>query len=347
MTVPAIPTAINNIEGFPWGSNNPSRRQRIIVALLIALIAGGSLFFHDIRFGGDIHDFSQALFGARALMHGADPYVLVGRGRVFESRWPVMYPATAFAAAIPLTLFTDGVASVVFVAISAFLLAYGSTRSSWHRLPMFASVAFISSVQMAQWSILMTAIFFIPQLAAFVAVKPQSALPILIASPTRGRISFSLVGAVLLLAVSLLLYPGWLEEWWAIIRHGEQFSPPLLRQGGFLLLLTLLRWRRPEARFVLFMACMPQSWAWYNALSLLAIPATYREACVLSLLSSVGGLGASYFIRDSSPASYAAWGAALVAFAYLPATIAVLRRPNVRARAPWDRRAVPQRDAFR
>jgi hypothetical protein len=201
---------------------------------------------------------------------------------------------------------------------------------------MFASVAFTASVEFAQWSILVTAMLFLPSLAFFAAVKPQSALPVLVSLRSRVAISAALVGGAVLLAPSLWLLPAWPIEWWHIIRSGEQLSAPITRLGGGFILLVLLRWRRPEAWLVFIMACMPQSWAWYNALMLLAIPATYREACVLSLTSSVGALAAVYFIRDSSSAtSYPAWGAALVAFAYLPATIAVLRRPNSSVKPIW------------
>jgi hypothetical protein len=103
-----------------------------------------------------------------------------------------------------------------------------------------------------------------------------------------------------------------------------------------LVALVLLRWRRAEAWLVFLTACMPQSWAWYNVLVLLTIAYTYREACILSLFSSFGALATVYFVGGGySAESYPAWGASMVAFAYLPATIAILRRPNVRAAPPW------------
>jgi len=325
-----------NVEGFPWGSNKPSRRSRILVALLLSIIVGTVLYAHYLRFGQERSDFSQALFGARALLHGADPYALVGPGRVYESQWPVMYPATAFVAAIPFSPISDQAASAIFVALSTFLLAYGSTAGSWHRLPMFASIAFTASVQFAQWSILMTAMLFLPLLAVFAVIKPQSALPVIASLRSRAAVAAAMAGGVVLVGVSLLLLPRWPFEWWRIVLSGEQLSAPIMRLGGVFIALVLLRWRRPEAWLVFLMACMPQSWAWYNVLPLLAIPATYREACVLSLTSSVGALAAAYFIRDSSsPAFYPGWGAAMVAFAYLPATIAILRRPNSSGKPSW------------
>ena len=94
--------APTNPEGFPWGDNNPTRVQRIVFALLIAALAGGGLAFH-LKYA-DLYrtDFSQLKFGAEAMLRGADPYKLVGMGQVFESKWPVMYPGTAYVAATSL-----------------------------------------------------------------------------------------------------------------------------------------------------------------------------------------------------------------------------------------------------
>lgn len=299
--------------------------------MLIALASGGAVYLRDLKIHQERTDFSQALFGARAVINHADPYKLVGPGRVYDSRWPLMYPATAFVAAIPLASMPDRFASALFIALSSFVLAYGSTARSWHLLPMFASVAFLTSVQLAQWSILMTAMLFIPWLAVFAAVKPQSALPVLLSSRSSVSVKAATIGAALLFAASLLLLPGWPSEWWTLIRGAQQFRAPIARIGGAFIALVLLRWRRPEAWLVFLTALVPQSWAWYNVLVLLAIPATYREACVLSLVSSIGALAVAYFTAGtSSPEFDPTWGAAMVAFAYLPATIAVLRRPNTR-----------------
>jgi hypothetical protein len=320
-----------NPEGFPWGKNNPSRRQRLLVAMLIALVSGGAVYLHYLKFHQERTDFSQVLFGARAVINHADPYKLVGPGRVYDSRWPLMYPATAYVAAIPLAPMPDRFASTLFIALSSFLLAYGCTARSWHLLPMFASLAFLTSVQLAQWSILMTAMLFMPWLAVFAAVKPQSALPVLLSSTSSVSIKAATIGAVLLFAASLLLLPGWPGEWWTLVWGAQQFRAPIVRLGGVFIALVLLRWRRPEAWLVFLTALVPQSWAWYNVLVLLAIPVTYREACVLSVVSSIGALAAAYFTAGtSSPKFDPMWGAAMVAFAYLPATIAVLRRPNTR-----------------
>src|SRR4029079_8742835 len=165
-------------------------------------------------------DFSQLKFGAEAILRGADPYKLVGMGQVFESRWPVMYPATAYVAAIPFTPLSDITAGALFIALGAFLLAYGSTAGTWHRLPMFFSYAFMHNVQLAQWSPLMSAMLFLPWLAVFAVVKANQALPILFSSPSRRSIQAAAVGGIALFAISVVLFPQWLWEWLRIVRGG-------------------------------------------------------------------------------------------------------------------------------
>ena len=308
-----------------------------MVALLIATICGGGLAFH-LTYADLIRtDFSQLKFGAEAMLHGGDPYKLVGMGKVFPSAFPIMYPATAYTAVMPFTLLNDRAAGALFIALGTFLLAYGSTAGTWHRLPMFASFAFTHNVQLAQWSPLMTAMLFLPWLAVFSSGKPNQAIPILASSPSVKMIRAATLGTAVLFLISVAFLPQWPWEWLKIVSRGSQMQPPLIHLGGFFILLALLRWRRPEAWLVLLMACMPASWAWYNLLILLAaVPKTYREAAMLSLVSSFGALLAINILPGpSSPTSFPFWWAFQVAFGYLPATILILTRPNVREAPPW------------
>lgn len=328
-------SAETNPEGFPWGANNPSRSQRLIVAILLGFGAGATLYSRYIKMGLQRSDLSQVLFGARALLNNADPYHLIGTGMVYDLKWGAVYPATAYVAAIPFASLSDTLAASLFVGISAFLLAYGATAGSWHRLPMFPSIAFASSVQFAQWSTLFAAMLFLPWLAVLAAVKPQSAIPVIAASKSRSMLMYAIAAASVLLVASLVMLPGWPLEWWRVIGKSTQLKSPLLRLGGPLVLLVLLRWRRQEAWLVFLLACVPQTWGWYNVLPLLAVAATYREATLLSLISSIGAIATVYFVGDPTPEKYSAWGASAVAFAYLPAAIVVLRRPNIDERPPW------------
>jgi hypothetical protein len=107
-----------------------------------------------------------------------------------------------------------------------------------------------------------------------------------------------------------------------------------MRLGGVFTLLALLRWRRWEAWLLLAMVCTPQTWGWYNALMLFVIPATWREACVLALVSSLGAILGGYLIGPVE--SFEAFqGSLMVATGYLPAMLIVLRRPNVGTPPAW------------
>jgi len=314
----------------PFAPGNPTRTQRLAVAGIIGLAAFGLVYISAIR-GSIRTDFSLTWFGANALLHGANPYALVGPGRVFDSEWSALYPATAYLLGVPFAFFSEAIASALFVGLSTFALAYGSTRDSWHRLPMFASVAFLSSAHVAQWSILFTAALFIPWLSVILPAKPQLGIAILAGTSSRQSIILGALSTIVLVCVSVLIVPTWPMEWFGLIRDAGHLMPPLLRPGGVVLLIVLLRWRRPEAWLVGFIAAMPQTSYPYNLLPLLAIAATYREACFLSLTSSVGALAAVY-LTDAvgGPVAATTASAVIIALGYLPAALIVLRRPNER-----------------
>jgi len=331
----AASTGMQNAGGFPWGDNNPTVGERIVVALVLAVTAAALNYFRAAEKGG-MSDFTPLWYGARMLLHGQNPYLLIGPGRLIETPTPLVYPAPAFVSVIPLTFLNFHVAGAVFVFLSTALLAWGITVDGWHRLPIFPSVAFLTSAQLGQWSILMTAALFIP-LVAFVAVaKPQASLPIIGSTSSRRTVIAAVVGGLILVATSFLLLPDWPREWLKLIGSTDYFTPPILRFGGVLVALVLMRWRRREAWLVFIAACLPQTWYPYNGLLLMAVAATYREACVLSLFSSVAWMAVYLFVPGEmrSAETRATWSAVLLATSYLPAVIIVLRRPN-RGPSPW------------
>lgn len=315
--------------GFPWAEGMPTVRRRLAVALLIGVAAAAVHYFRAAEQGG-VSDFTALWHGARFLLEGQNPYPLIGPGRTIGTPSPVYYPVTAFVASLPLTVLPFLWAGTVFIFASAFLLAYGATKDGWHRLPIFPSIAFLTSAQVGQWSILTTAALFIPALAFLTAAKPQAYLPVVAASPERSTYVAAAMGAAVLIAISLLMMPWWPAEWWGLLRTSEYFVAPISRFGGPAIGLVLLRWRRPEAWLVFIAACLPQTWYPYNGLLLLAIAASYREACALSLVSSAGWLLTYLYLPGEmrAPETRVAWSGILIATGYLPAVIAVLRRPN-------------------
>lgn len=321
--------------GFPWGSNRPTRRQRLVVASALALLAAVIVFADFQRNPQRKTDFGQVQFSATAMLEGRNPYTLVGPGLEYDHEYPLFYPATAFVAAIPFTLFSFRDAAIALVAISTFLLAYGLTANSWHRLPLFPSAAFIDSVHAAQWTIILTAALFLPWLAVFVAAKPQSGGAVLASSRSRTTWVAGLLGAAVLLTLSLVFLPGWPMDWLRIIKTADHIRAPIMGPLGPLVLVVLTRWRRPEAWLVLASACLPQTFMWYSTLILLATPQSYREACVLSLLSTAGFVGTLLVIKWDPPNVRTLMWAILLCSTYLPVVIAILRRPNEGKPPAW------------
>lgn len=314
----------------------PSVRARLAVATAIATAASLLTYIERFRTPGHPGDFGIVWFGATALLHRANPYALVGPGRVYDWHWHQLYPLTAMVAAMPLAFLPQLAAIVTFVWISTALLAWAITSDGWYRLPLFLSSAFVIAAGAAQWSPLLTAALCIPSLAWIFAAKPNLGLAMLV-SATRGQtIRVALIGGAVLSAISLLIFPRWPLEWLAALRTANYLHMPMLLPGGVFVLLALLRWRRPEARLIVALACVPQTNSWYEALPLLLIPATYRESLLLSLVSSLGILFQLPFMTSATEAEVQRTvGILMIAFAYLPATLFVLLRPNQGQLPPW------------
>src|SRR5687768_13795565 len=314
--------------GFPWGTNRPTVRQRVIVAVGVAIAASAIVVGDYARSPYHRPDFTQVWFAAGAMMEGRTPYHLVGPGREFEWDYPLYYPPTALVAATPFTLLSSRNANIAFIAISAFLLTYGMTAGSWHRLPLLPSAAFVESVHATQWTILFTAALFLPWLAALAAAKPQNGLPVVAGSTSRAALLAAAGGAVIMIVVSFALLPNSFDDWISSARNAGHMRVPLMGPVGFLILPVMLRWRRWESWLVLVTACLPQTFTWYSALILLAVAATYREACVLSLISTVGFVLTVLTIEMDPPGLQRIMLTIYVCTTFVPVVIAILRRPN-------------------
>ena len=261
-------------------------------------------------------------------MHGANPYALVGPGLPYDWPWSLLYPATAMIASLPLALFPQFVATLLFSAGSAGLLAFAATRNDWNRVPMFASAPFIVAAGAAQWSPLFTASLLIPPLAAVWAAKPTVGLAMAAGSERTGW-RWGAAGALVLFVISLAFRPSWPLEWLDVLGNNEQIGSPVTRLGGVFSLLALLRWRRPEARLIVALALVPQTGSWYEALPLFLVPVSRKESLVLCLTTAIGYLAGMFAISATTErAINDQVGALMIATAYLPATIMVLRRPN-------------------
>jgi hypothetical protein len=161
-------------------------------------------------------------------------------------------------------------------------------------------------------------------------VKPNVGLAVFLYRPSWRMVG----GGALLLALSFALWPTWVPEWLASLRTGVPMRVvPILTPAGPFLLLSLLRWRRPEARLLLGYACIPQAPWFYDQLILALIPGTAKEAMTYTLVTQVS-LFAWFFLRGADP-SHGTW--LIAAALYLPLVPMILRRPNEGALPAWLR----------
>jgi hypothetical protein len=334
-----------NPERFPWGSNDPSPRSRWTVAVLVAILCTFVLYIAFVQHPARHTDFTNAWFGARMLVQGRDPYPLLGPGRVFQMDYPLLYPGSSLVLVLPFAFLSDHAASLVFLAVSTLFMVYGITQGGWHRLPMLVSAAFFDSVMASQWTIILTAVIFLPWLAFVAPAKPQTSLPVLGSTKSALALYLAAASAILLLATSLWMLPGWPAEWLANIRAANVLRTPIFSPVGFLTVAVLARWRIPEAWLVLLAACLPQTFMWYSSLVLLATARTYRESALLSMTSTVGFLVATYIMNsDPSHTARLVWTIYL-STTFLPATIVILMRPNRGPLPAWMRvLRIPDRD---
>jgi hypothetical protein len=322
----------------------PARTERLVVSLSVAAL--WTAFYWGASSSPDyLADIDQLWHGARAVMQGTDPYDAVQPGGVFDIGFPLYYPLPAVLAFFPIALAPLEWARLVFVALSTGLLAYAVTFDGWHRLPIFLSGAFIAAIASVQWSPLLTAAFLLPWLGPLLLLKPNIGLAVAASSPRRALLAWALIGGGGLVILSLAADPDWPVKWLSIVRVAPHFTPPVLLPGGFLVLLALLRWRRPEARLLVALACVPHTTLTYETLPVLLVPSRWAEAFLLAALSFAAMVLQAMFDSRIDPAdprvmdAFVEWvrtaGTLNVALVYLPATIMVLRRSNQGKAPAW------------
>jgi hypothetical protein len=309
----------------------PTRRQRLGLAVGVAL---AWIAIHALlgSLGAPFGDISPILLGVKAMLTGGDPYALVGPGREIEWGWRFYYPATALWVTAPLAYLRAGWGSVGFVALSMALLAYGATARGLRGAGILLSAPTVLSGIAAQWTPLLTAAYLIPQLSWIWWAKPNFALPFLLAGRWRALLPPLLIGGAVLFILSFLWLPGWPATWWELVHDAPEFRTPLSTPiVGPLVLIALLRWRRPESRLLLGLSLVPQTPRIYNLVPLLLVARTAREmtalvawswiAWIAPLLMHLAGLFPYSPVRLHHTA--------FVLFLYLPVLAIILRRPNV------------------
>ncbi len=298
--------------------------RAVVTAIAIGLTAAviswlASPFTHGA-------DFAQFHFHASNWLAGRDPYAggfpIRRATRVVPE--PLFYPLPSLFLLAPFTLVPLREAMALFVGASTALLAWGILVTSPARLPMLFGAGFILSAGLGQWTPLVTATLLIPALGFLAVVKPNVGLASVPADPSLVRIG----GGAALLLVSLTFQPSWPAEWLRNLHSMPPHPIPLLLPGGFLALLALAKWRRPEARLLVAMACVPQLMYFADQLPLWLVAKTRRESMLLSAISIVAWVVALQALNHSGgqPPFESNWHVMLGVYA--PALIMILRRDN-------------------
>jgi len=311
------------------------------VLLVVTAASAAGLYVLSLRKSHpeSLSDLRQLLVAALGWLHGSNPYEAV---RVW-GHWPfpLLYPLPAVILVAPLAILPSWIAETVFTSTGAAWLAWVLTRDrvASPRLLAFASAPFIHAVALSQWSPVLTAAALVPWAGFVLVCKPNIGLALFAAFPSRRAAAT----AAAMVASSCLLFPGWAWEWRDALRHAPNALILATLPGGFLLVLSAAKWRRPEARLLLALACIPQTTLAYEALPLFLIADSWTEAAILWAGTAAAFLGHA---QGGPYPSQWAWvrasGLWLLYCAYLPCLVVVLRRPNV---GPGDQLSVSTADA--
>jgi hypothetical protein len=316
----------------------PSRTARVVAAIAIGL-AGATLTYAQMRsqpvnvYG---YDFTWPWRGARSLLHGENPYVVIRPSGPFPFDAPFKYPLPAALVALPLAWMPAAAAAAVFGGVSLALLAFGLAAKSWGRLYLLVSPALLLTLFYGQWSSLMMAAALLPGISWVAVCKPTVGLGVFAYRPNR----WAVIGGAVLMLASFALVPTWLGDWLGALKTdqlGRTYMVPAALWGGPLLLAVLLRWRRPEARYLAALAVMPQVMTFYSGFLFTLAAESKNEArfMAVSTLIAFVGFDATFTQANPGAAMPVLAGYWMLVFMMAPAVAMVLRRPNAGKVPPW------------
>jgi hypothetical protein len=245
---------------------------------------------------------------------------------------PFLYPLPAVVLAVPLARLDVTIASAVFIAASTALMAFGLSAAGWWRLTALAAPPYVLALYATNWSPLILGAATIPWLRGLVVAKPNLGLMVFAAWPRWSTV----ISGALLLGVSLLLVPEWPVDWLSHVRAETiPHYPPLRWELGAVGLLGLLRWRTSEGRLLAAFTLTPVSVFPYDFLMLWLIPRTRGE---MAALTTCAWLAAPVMIGIEENTTWVV-RFVLVLGMVVPATVIVLRHPNLGAAPAWVDRA--------
>jgi hypothetical protein len=294
----------------------PRTAQRILLAVTIATLAS--------MLPSANSDSIQTWYSAYSILFLGDPYKMIGPDKVLYYNLPLIYPIHPGLLTLPLGFISAADFATAFVWISAFIFVLAATNKDWNLVPVIFSAPFFVSAYQGQWTILASAGYLVPSLAIFFTAKPSLGLALFAANPSRRTIISAVGGGLLIALIGMLMFPEWPIEWLKIVGNARHQWIPIMHLAGLLTTLALFRWRRPEARMIFFLACVPHTMLWYDTLPLLLVARTFRESLILSFMSWVP-LAAQLRTGEFVPMNITQY----ILYGFVPSLILVLLRPNV------------------
>ena len=294
-------------------------RARIAIAALIGLAAAAYCILSLSR-AHVPSDFEFWWRAARVLLSGSDPYTLVEN----TSAWPLpdrlFYPMPALLVTMPVAWMPLPIAAGMILGLGSGVLAWALSRDGLARLWLFASPSFVMALKVGQWSPILTVAALVPALGWLAAVKPTLGLGALF-----YRLDWrAFAGAALLGIASIAVLPSWPREWLANLHHVASHPPPIATPLGVVLILAAFRWRTPEGRLLLAMACVPQLLFFADQLPVYLVARTRTQMAALAFCGTLAWL--AWFVQLKSGDLYVPMAAPYVMIGiYAPALLLVLR----------------------
>jgi hypothetical protein len=298
---------------------------RIPISIVLGMVAAFVTYMHAM-IDPSPRDFSLMRSAAGALVGGQDPYAVIPG---------LTYPLPGMVLLTPLTFVPDAVASALFTLVGATAFAWALMANGYAPLIGFFSPGMLFAAQVGQWPPLFAGAFALAPLGVFLIAKPHVGLATFLARPSWWPV-FS---AITCTTIAFALRPSWISDWRASLALAGAhlgsgpgafpYTAPVLLPGGFLVLSALARWRRPEARLLVALACVPQSLLLYEIVPLALVPRGWKQT---SLYLVLGHLIWRYLLAQNPwpvRAEYVtASGTLYTIFLFLPLTAMVLQRPN-------------------
>ena len=275
-------------------------------------------------------DFDQVRFAGKLVLQGENPYTTIGQHRKYVWTNGFHYPMQAVVIGLPTALLSLVPGRALWVGVTSGTLAFVLTRRAWWPLLALLSAPWFFAVAFAQWSPIVLAAWFVPALGFVLAAKPNIGLAVYLASKNLSAFRTRTVACVLITVLAFVLMPSWLGEWLHSIGDADYVQQLVRVRGGAFVLLVLLRWRRPEARFLAALSMIPHDPQLYEGLLLFAVPATAIQAATLAVCSwGFDPIVAAAGLRETAAERSLIHAYAILITMYLPAVVLVLRRPNV------------------